>query len=76
MVAVASGGNIDLTCLGRVLERGMAADGRLTQFSLTISDRPGGAADLTKILSEIGARCALNNVLVADQFRAYRTPVQ
>lgn len=54
-MAVVSGGNIDITCLGRVLQRGMAADGRLTQFTLTISDRPGGAADLTKLLAECGA---------------------
>jgi hypothetical protein len=33
------GGNIDTTLLGRCLERGLAADGRLVTFSVTVSDR-------------------------------------
>ena len=41
------GGNIDTTVLGRCLDRGLAADGRLVKFSVTISDRPGGMAELT-----------------------------
>lgn len=36
------GGNIDTTILGRCLERGLAADGRLVKFTVTVSDRPGG----------------------------------
>jgi len=49
------GGNIDTTVLGRVLDRGMAADGRLCNFYATVSDRPGGISKLTQILSELGA---------------------
>lgn len=44
------GGNIDTTTLGRVIDRGLAADGRLVRFNCTISDRPGGIAAMTKIL--------------------------
>ena len=33
------GGNIDTTVLGRVLERGLAADDRLKNFTATVSDR-------------------------------------
>ena len=33
------GGNIDTTLLGRCLERGLAADGRLVNFKVTVSDR-------------------------------------
>src|SRR5262249_46455189 len=36
------GGNIDLNTLDRVIERGLASDGRLYRFTTTISDRPGG----------------------------------
>ena len=50
------GGNIDSTVLGRVIERGLAADGRMIRFSVIISDRPGGLAKLTKILGDGGAR--------------------
>merc|ERR1712012_784665 len=48
------GGNIDTTVLGRCLDRGLAADGRLVKFSCTISDRPGGMAELTGLLHHVG----------------------
>ena len=50
------GGNIDTTALGRVLERGLAAEGRLIRFVVTVTDRPGGIADLTKFLSQESVR--------------------
>lgn len=49
------GGNIDTNILGRVLERGLASDGRLCQFTTSISDRPGGLARLASIVAEEGA---------------------
>ncbi|XP_034177152.1 serine racemase isoform X2 [Osmia lignaria lignaria] len=48
------GGNIDTTVLGRCLERGLAAEGRLLKFAVTVSDRPGGIAELCKMLASIG----------------------
>ena len=48
------GGNIDTTLLGRCLDRGLAADGRLITFNVVVSDRPGGIADLTKLISSVG----------------------
>ncbi|XP_074641812.1 L-threonine ammonia-lyase-like [Tubulanus polymorphus] len=48
------GGNIDTTVLGRCLERGLAADGRLCRFLITVSDRPGGIAELTKLIASMG----------------------
>jgi threonine dehydratase len=50
-----SGGNIDTPILGRVLERGLASDGRLYRFTATISDRPGGLARFAGLLAETGA---------------------
>jgi len=50
-----SGGNIDTPILGRVLERGLASDGRLCRFAATISDRPGGLARFAGIIAEMGA---------------------
>jgi len=44
------GGNIDTTTLGRVIDRGLAADDRLCNFTATVSDRPGGIARLTELL--------------------------
>ncbi len=49
------GGNIDPAMIGRVIERGLAADGRLTRFLTTVSDRPGGLARLTETLARVGA---------------------
>lgn len=48
------GGNIDTTVLGRVFDRGLAADDRLVRFVVTISDRPGGVAGLTRKLADLG----------------------
>lgn len=48
------GGNIDSTILGRCLERGLAVLGRILKFTVTVSDRPGGISELTKIISSIG----------------------
>ena len=48
VVIVLSGGNIDTTMLGRVIDRGLAADHRLVRFTVTVSDRPGGIAALSK----------------------------
>jgi threonine dehydratase len=55
VVAPLCGGNIDSTVLGRVIDRGLAADGRLIKFVVTVSDRPGGIADLTRCIAEEGA---------------------
>jgi threonine dehydratase len=49
------GGNIDTPILGRVLERGLASDGRLWRFTATISDRPGGLARFAALIAENGA---------------------
>lgn len=48
------GGNIDTTILGRCLERGLAAEGRLLRFAVTVSDRPGGISELCKTLATVG----------------------
>ena len=50
------GGNINSTVLGRVIERGLAADCRLLRFSVVVSDRPGGIAELTQLLANLGVR--------------------
>lgn len=56
VVVALCGGNIDTTALGRVIDRGLAADGRLIRFVVTVSDRPGGIAELTKLLADMGVR--------------------
>ena len=55
VVLVLTGGNIDLAVLGRVIEHGLVADGRLCRFTATISDRPGGLARLAQRIAAAGA---------------------
>lgn len=55
VVLVLCGGNIDLTQISRVIDRGLAADGRLCRFVCSISDRPGGLARLTSLFAQAGA---------------------
>jgi threonine dehydratase len=49
------GGNIDMTLLSHIIERGLAADGRLCRIVAHLSDRPGSLAHLTKVLASTGA---------------------
>jgi threonine dehydratase len=49
------GGNIDVTVLGKVIERGLAADGRLCRITAAMPDRPGSLARLTAVLAGAGA---------------------
>lgn len=60
------GGNIDSSTLGRVLERGLAHDGRLCRLTVTISDRPGGLARFASIVGEEGG-----SIIEIDHDRAF-----
>jgi threonine dehydratase len=55
VVLVLCGGNIDPAVLDRVIDFGLVADGRLSQFKAVISDRPGGLASFTQAIAEVGA---------------------
>ena len=52
---VVGGGNIDPAILSRVIEKGLVHDGRLTRFTAIISDRPGGLAELCRVIAAAGA---------------------
>jgi threonine dehydratase len=55
VVLLLSGGNIDPLAHSRVIERGLAADGRIYRFDVLISDRPGGLAHLSGVLASAEA---------------------
>ena len=55
VVLVTCGGNIDPAILSRVIDKGLVHDGRVTRFTVTISDRPGGLAALARVIAESGA---------------------
>jgi threonine dehydratase len=45
------GGNIDVTLLSRIIERGLVQDGRLILLRIHLLDKPGALADLTKLIA-------------------------
>ena len=49
------GGNIDVNLLERIIDRGLIESHRKVKISISISDRPGGLHQLTKIIKDVGA---------------------
>ena len=52
---VVSGGNIDVTILSRVIERGLKMGGRTADIVISLSDRPGQLSGVSRIVAEQGA---------------------
>jgi threonine dehydratase len=46
------GGNIDVTLLARIIERGMVQDGRMILLRIHLLDKPGALADLTHLIAQ------------------------
>ena len=45
------GGNIDVTLLSRIIERGLVKDGRLVRLRIVLLDKPGALHDLTRLVA-------------------------
>jgi threonine dehydratase len=65
-VALVSGGNIDVTLLAKIIERGLVKDGRLLRLRVSLKDRPGALLGLIQILSHEHA-----NIMEITHNRAY-----
>lgn len=50
-VALVCGGNIDVTLLSRIIERGLVKDGRIVRLQIHLSDRPGSLHQLTRLIT-------------------------
>jgi threonine dehydratase len=50
-VVLVSGGNIDVSLLAKIIERGLVKDGRLLRVRVYLQDRPGALLSLTQILA-------------------------
>jgi threonine dehydratase len=61
-----SGGNIDVTLLAKIIERGLVKDGRLLRVRVYLQDRPGALLSLTEILARERA-----NIVETVHDRAY-----
>lgn len=51
VVAIISGGNIDVNVLSRILDRGLIRAGRRVRVNVLISDTPGSLARLTNLIA-------------------------
>jgi len=66
VVAILSGGNIDINMISRIIDRGLVFDGRAARLAVKVPDRPGSLAGLTRVVADLGA-----NVLETYHRRAY-----
>jgi threonine dehydratase len=66
VVLVLSGGNIDVTMLARIIERGLVKDGRLVRLSVLLKDRPGELARLAALIADERA-----NIVHIEHNRAF-----
>ena len=55
VVCVLSGGNIDVSFIQSIIERGLVARHRRIKFSVTLLDRPGSLMQLLGVISTTGA---------------------
>ena len=54
VVCVVSGGNIDVTSLSRVIERGLMKSGRHSDLLIELVDKPGQLKDVSRIIADCG----------------------
>ena len=54
VVAVVSGGNIDVTSLSRVIDRGLLKSGRSSGLLIELIDKPGQLKDISRIIADCG----------------------
>ena len=62
VVLIISGGNIDVNTLNRIVVKGLINSGRRFSFVTEIKDKPGGLAELTRILSNLDANIITANL--------------
>lgn len=54
VVCLISGGNIDVTSLSRVIERGLMKSGRTYSLLIELVDKPGQLKDVSRIIADCG----------------------
>lgn len=55
VVAILAGGNVDMYLLGQIVDKGLAAMGRLLKLSIILPDRPGAFKDIVDEISAANA---------------------
>lgn len=62
VVCIISGGNIDVNTLNKIIVIGLNKSGRRFAFNTEIQDKPGGLAQLTRVLSGLEANIITANL--------------
>lgn len=55
VVAVLAGGNVDMYLLGQIVDKGLAATGRLLKVSVLLPDRPGAFREIVDTIAQANA---------------------
>jgi threonine dehydratase len=66
VAAIVSGGNMDVTLLSRIIERGLVKDGRLLRLRIPLPDHPGALHRLTEVIARERA-----NIVETSYHRAF-----
>lgn len=66
VVPILCGGNIDVSRISRIIDRGLVVDGRIARLKVTVRDRPRTLAGLTRIVGAAGG-----NVIEIAHLRAF-----
>ena len=53
-ICVVSGGNIDVTILNRVINRGLVKSGRLCTIEMELDDKPGELVEVASVIASLG----------------------
>ena len=70
-VCLVSGGNIDVTILSRVINRGLIKTGRNYAVTIDLSDKPGVLAEVSDIIGKLGG----NIISVTHERISVDTPI-
>ncbi len=54
VVAIVSGGNIDVTSLSRVIDRGLLNSGRSSSLLIELIDKPGQLKEISRVIADCG----------------------
>ena len=76
VVCIISGGNIDVNTLNKIIVIALTKSGRRFTFKTEIQDKPGGLAELTKVISQFDANIITANLSATNaigKLNAYMT---
>lgn len=62
VVAVLSGGNVDMNFISRIIERGMVESGRYATFTVTLKDKPGELQKVLGLITDLDANIQTVNL--------------